>query len=102
SISVGSGGATSPAYAVATAAAGTASRVVPTVWNDSGAGFPATAAPRPTTPPGPTRCRTVPPGSPGRRPSTAPSTTTNTSGRGAPATASTVPGRGSSQRARSA
>ena len=62
----------------ATAADGIASRVVPAVYQCRAAGEPVIAGARPTTPPAPTRSRTVPAGSPGRRASRAPSTTAKT------------------------
>ena len=50
--------------AAATAAEGTASSVVPAVYQASAEAAPVSAGARPTTPPGPTRSRTVPTGSP--------------------------------------
>src|SRR6266511_4139588 len=96
--SAGAGGVAGPT-ALATAAAGTASSVVPAVCQASAAGAPVSAFARPTTPPAPTRSRTVPVGSPGRRASSAPSTTTYTSGCAPPANTSCSPVRGRTQRA---
>jgi hypothetical protein len=70
------GGPGSGPTTVATAAVGTASSVVPAVCQSSAVARPVSALARPTTPPGPTWCRMVPPGSPCRRACSAPSTTT--------------------------